>query len=65
MVHGEGKLSEEMMDEVKSSNVNDVNNTAASEKIVDCPTNPMVLYSTSKSFIKNFNEHYYKRERTI
>lgn len=43
IMDGEGKQSEEIMDEIKSSNVNDVNNTDASEKIVDCPTNPMVL----------------------
>lgn len=41
IIHGEAKQSEETMDEIKSSNMNEVNNTAAPEKTVDCSTNPM------------------------
>ncbi|KAG6604252.1 TSL-kinase interacting protein 1, partial [Cucurbita argyrosperma subsp. sororia] len=41
IIDGECKQSEQMVDEIKSSNMNDLNNPAAPEKIVDCPFNPV------------------------
>ncbi|XP_022977614.1 TSL-kinase interacting protein 1-like isoform X2 [Cucurbita maxima] len=41
IIDGECKQSEQIVDEIKSSNMNDLNNPAAPEKIVDCPFNPM------------------------
>lgn len=62
-MHREVKQSEEtMVNNIKSSNTNDVDNTVAPEKTVVFPSNSRVLSSTSKFLIKILNEHCLKRE---